>query len=273
MGSCNGGRHADGAHGAGHGSRIRRTTASRTMATAALSAAVLAGAAACVGASTPSGDGSGTRAATGVSGPATSPGVASAPTPGAAATGAGASAAAQAPTGGSSAGAGSGPGGGPGAPTSGAQAGSGSRTPACGNADIKVSLGRGGAAMSHDASALQFTNVGSHTCTLQGYPGAAVMNGSALVLDATRTLNGYVGDERQLGSAPLVTLAPGAVASAMLEWVGDAGEPCYSNGSGTLEVTPPNTTATVALRPLTVGPAGVCAGFEIHPVVPGVFTG
>jgi hypothetical protein len=148
-----------------------------------------------------------------------------------------------------------------------------SGTAPCTGSEIKVSLGSGGAAMSHDGIAVVFTNTSSHACTLQGYPGAAIMKGSTVLVNATRTLNGYIGDERQLSSAPLVTLAPGFKASAMVESLANAGETCYPNGTGTLEVTPPNTTATVSLRTLTVGSGGVCAGFEVHPVVAGTFSG
>ena len=146
-------------------------------------------------------------------------------------------------------------------------------TSSCTGSEIKVTLGQSDAGMSHDAVPLVFTNTSSQTCTMQGYPGAAVMNGSTVVLNSTRSLNGYIGDERQLSSAPLITLAPGARASAMLEYVADAGETCYPNGSGTLEATPPNTTTTTSLMSMTTGTAGVCADFEIHPVVAGTFSG
>jgi hypothetical protein len=126
--------------------------------------------------------------------------------------------------------------------------------------------------MNHDGQVLEFTNVSGHACTLHGYPGAAVIaNGDGRTLvNATRELNGYIGDERQLSSAPLVTLKAGQSGSAVVEWVGDAGEPCYANGSGTLVVTPPNTTKSTSLRTITVGSSGLCANFEVHPVIPGV---
>jgi len=155
--------------------------------------------------------------------------------------------------------------------TAGSQAASGGTTSCTGSA-IKVTLGNGDAAMSHAGLALVFTNTSSQTCTLQGYPGAAIMNGSTVVLNATRSLNGYIGDERQLSSSPLVTLAPGGKASAILEYVMSAGETCYPSGSGTLEVTPPNTTSTTALTSMTAGTSGVCADFDIHPVVAGTFS-
>jgi hypothetical protein len=147
--------------------------------------------------------------------------------------------------------------------------GSSASSSSCAGSEIKTALGHGGAATGHEVLTLTFTNIGSRTCTLQGYPGAAVMNGSTLVLNATRTLNGFAGDDRQLTSAPLVTLAPGAVASANLEFVVDNGEPCVANGSGILEVTLPNTTTTTGVKSMTTGTQGVCAGFEIHPVVAG----
>ena len=144
-------------------------------------------------------------------------------------------------------------------------------TTSCTGSQIKVTLGQSSAGMSHDAEPLVFTNTSSTTCTMQGYPGAAIMSGSTVVLNATRTLNGYIGDERQLSSAPLITLAPGATASAMLESLANAGETCYPTGSGTLEVTPPNTTATTSLTSMTVGTNGICADFQVHPVVAGTF--
>ena len=143
---------------------------------------------------------------------------------------------------------------------------------ACTNGQLKVGIKSAGVASGNEGDILVFTNTSSQTCTLQGYPGAAIMHGSATVLNATRALNGFIGDERQLSSAPVVTLAPGGTASAMLEWVVDNGEPCGPSGTGTLEVTPPNTTVTTGLVELTAGSAGICADFEIHPAVSGTFS-
>ena len=144
--------------------------------------------------------------------------------------------------------------------------------PACTGTQLKVTLGQAGAATGHAGQPLVFTNTSSQTCSMQGYPGAAIMNGSTIVLNATRILNGFIGDERHLNAVPLVTLAPGAKAAAMLEYVVDNGETCYPSGTGTLSVTPPNTDVTTALGKLTAGPDGVCADFEIHPVVAGTLS-
>ena len=218
---------------------------SRKTALLALAAAVLGGTAACTGSTSTTTSSGGTASSTASAG-------------GGAGAGSSASAGAGASTTPTQAG-------------GGASAGSGSNasSSSCAGSAVKVAIGHGGAATGHQVITLTFTNVGSSSCTLQGYPGAAVMSGSTLVLNATRSLNGFAGDERQLTSAPLVTLAPGAVAPANLEFVVNNGEPCVANGSGTLDVTPPNTKTTTGLEPMTTGTKGVCAGFEIHPVVAG----
>lgn len=144
----------------------------------------------------------------------------------------------------------------------------------CQTVDLKTTEGAASGGMSHEGTVIVFTNSGNQTCSLQGYPGASVMNGTTTLVTATRSLSGYLGDGSQpVTSAPLVTLAPGASASAMIEWVVDAGEACYPNNSGTLAVTAPNTTDTVTLNPLEVGTTGVCADFQVHPVIPGVIQG
>ena len=142
---------------------------------------------------------------------------------------------------------------------------------ACANSSLSTSLHSADAATMHEGEVLVFTNVSKQTCVLSGYPGAAIEYKSSTLLNATRTLNGYMGDGQNLSSPPQVTLKPGASASAVLEWVENAGQRCYANRAGTLHVTPPNTTATVALgSTLTVGQNGICSGFDIHPVVAGI---
>ena len=146
--------------------------------------------------------------------------------------------------------------------------------PACGNSSLLTTEGEGGAAMMHEGVVLVFKNVSKHACTLYGYPGAAVENKTSTLINAARTLNGYIGDGgRTLTRVSLVTINPGATASAEVEWVENAGQHCYANGEGGLRVTPPNTTATVSLGgSVLVGQQGMCSGFEIHPVVSGTIT-
>ena len=233
---------------------------------AVLAMAVLGATAACTGSSSPTGlNGATATAGTSLSPTATATAT-STQAGGVSTAGTGAASATASSTGGTSAGNGSNSG-------AGSNSGSGGTT-ACTGSEIRVSLGEGGVAMSHEGFVLIFTNTSSQTCTMKGYPGVAIMNGSTVVLNATRTLNGFIGDGHgtPLSGVPLVTLAPGATASAELEFVVNAGEPCYPNGSGTVEVTPPNTTTTTGTRSETVGTSGICADFEIHPVVAGTIT-
>jgi hypothetical protein len=228
----------------------RRDGVRAGLAAAAIAATVLAGTAACTGSSTSGTASAGTSASAAVPSSPTAAGTVSVPAVSASATGA--------PT--------------PARTGSGGNATGASGIPSCGNADVTVSLGRAGAAMNHASQPLVFKNVGAHACTLHGYPGAAVVGGGRTLINATRELNGYVGDMQQLSSAPVVTLQPGQSATGMLEWEGSAGEKCYPDGSGSLVVTSPNTTKSVSLLPVTVGTKGICAGFEVHPVVPGIIS-
>ena len=142
---------------------------------------------------------------------------------------------------------------------------------ACGNSSLITSLRSADAATMHEGEVLVFTNVSKQTCVVSGYPGASIEHKSATLINAARTLNGYMGDGQNLSSPPQVTLKPGASGSAVVEWVENAGQKCYANRVGTLFVTPPNTTATVAVgSSLTIGQNGICSGFDIHPVVAGI---
>jgi Protein of unknown function (DUF4232) len=143
--------------------------------------------------------------------------------------------------------------------------------PACGNEDLRISFGYGTQSEPLQASAVVFKNISSHTCTLQGYPGAAIKDGDTTI-DASRVLNGFRGDLPPLSSPPLVTLAPGGVSYAVLEWRLHTDQSCYPTGTGSFEITAPNTTKTVTISTAAhFGQAAICSSFETNPVVPGVF--
>ena len=144
--------------------------------------------------------------------------------------------------------------------------------PACGNSDLKISLGGGTQSQPFQAGGVTFTNVGGHTCTLQGYPGAAITVDQT-VINATRVLNGFRGAQPPLSSPPLVTLKPGASAYSVIAWkLAQKGENCYPNGPGTISITAPNTTRTVVVSSAAqVGTQGICSDLEINPVVPTAF--
>jgi Protein of unknown function (DUF4232) len=154
---------------------------------------------------------------------------------------------------------------------SGKAAGTNSSTPACGNSDLAMDLGYGTQSQPVQDASVVFTNVSGRTCTLQGYPGAAIVVDGRTV-DATRVLNVDRGDQPPLSSPPLVTLAPGASGYAVYQWVLGTGPNCYPTGTGELEATAPNTMFTKVLSTAAaVGQGGICSGFEISPVMLGYF--
>jgi hypothetical protein len=158
---------------------------------------------------------------------------------------------------------------GSGASTAGSRGGG---TPACATGRLGVKLGTEDAGMGHRGIILLFTNTGSSTCTVSGYPGATVRdNGQTdfAPLNAQRTLLGYeVGTQ----AVTTVALAPGGIASAVLEWVAapaDGSDPSAANcpgmAGGYLEITPPNTTTSTRFQP----PLDMCSDLQVHPVVKG----
>lgn len=87
------------------------------------------------------------------------------------------------------------------------------------------------------------------------------------VVDATRTLAGYLGGVHDAGGVPTVLLQPSESASAIVEGSDTPASP--SRGScppvTSILVTPPNTRTSVRL---TATPPG-CSTLQVHPVVPG----
>jgi Protein of unknown function (DUF4232) len=140
--------------------------------------------------------------------------------------------------------------------------------PSCAGDQLATALGRSGAGLGHVGQAVVFTNVSSTACTLYGYPGVAgVDKAGTQVVQATRTPSGYLGGlwSTPNGPPPTVALAPGQVASALVEGTDNpiGSMPCVQL-SGLL-VTAPNTTRSVELP----SAPSDCDGLEVHPVVPG----
>lgn len=156
--------------------------------------------------------------------------------------------------------------------TGGSSHASESGIPACANGQLSVNYASVGAAAGHTGYILTFTNTGSSSCTVKGYPGAGVTDhfDKVVVLNATRSQSGYIGGQNS--SPATITLTPGAVASTVLEWL-DAplngqdpvGANCPGMDGGKLLITPPNTTASTTFS----APANLCADFFVHPLVPG----
>lgn len=155
----------------------------------------------------------------------------------------------------------------------------------CAPAGVSISAGHSGAATGHIALTLTFTNTGSASCYVQGYPTvtAVLARGE---LKAAQTSTGYAFPELPGNEPPRVTLKPNASAVAILEWedltgvANVAGAGAHDGGSGTststcpaggataLLVTAPGATSTATPTRLTGVATDVCAGFEVHPVIP-----
>lgn len=131
-----------------------------------------------------------------------------------------------------------------------------------------VSIARMGAATGHVGLTLLLRNSGQAACTLTGYPGAALVAATARhsQLQIARTPQGYMGGlSPQARANPVVVLAPGQSASAILE--GEDFNPVTSGSCprySSLLVTPPNQHGTVRLtRSLSI------CDPTVHPVVAG----
>lgn len=137
----------------------------------------------------------------------------------------------------------------------------------CSASQIAVSAAPGGVATGHVGLILRFRNHSASSCVLTGYPGAALSTASGHVVDARRTLSGFLGGLSGTSRPPVLHVAAGQTVSALLEGLSadmaHGGRPCprYAH----LLVTPPNQRVTVRMAtPL----ARICAP-QVHPVVAG----
>jgi hypothetical protein len=124
--------------------------------------------------------------------------------------------------------------------TSQAPAGPGS----CQSGALKVALGPGNAAAGSQIIPIQFTNISTSACTLYGYPGVS-FTGETYAVQV-----GPAATRDHSSAAKVITLAPGAVASALIKIVNaqnyPAG-PCGLTTASGILVYPPNLTKAVGL--------------------------
>jgi hypothetical protein len=111
----------------------------------------------------------------------------------------------------------------------------------CQSAQLKVKLSEdpGGGAAGSEYSHLTFTNIGSRTCAMTGWPGVSYVGsgkGIQIGSPADRT-----------GSATVILVKPGAVAEAQLKEsaAGNLDADCIITPADGLRVYPPNTKAAV----------------------------
>lgn len=115
---------------------------------------------------------------------------------------------------------------------------------ACLTRNLRISLAGGGAGAGTDFTVIRFANSGSAACTLYGYPGVSLLNSSDMQIGAAATRN----PSRPLA---LVTLAPGAVANAVLGIANAENYPvadCKPTAASQMRVFPPNQTQAVQVR-------------------------
>jgi hypothetical protein len=129
-------------------------------------------------------------------------------------------------------------------PASASPGATGASAAACPTRSLSVKPGLAQGAAGSTYQVLDFTNISNVTCTLYGYPGVSLAGGKPVTqigLAAARTHNTPV---------TLVTLAPRAVASALLRIVQAANFPaakCQLVKATYLQIYPPNQTTPIYL--------------------------
>ena len=122
--------------------------------------------------------------------------------------------------------------------------------PACPTSRLKVTLGQSSGAAGSTYLPIDFTNTGTASCTLYGYPGVSLAGGSP------PAQIGAAASRNPVSALVLVTLAPGAVANAVLQVTVAGNYPastCHPAAASTLVVYPPNQKASVSVPFSTTG--------------------
>jgi hypothetical protein len=91
---------------------------------------------------------------------------------------------------------------------------------------------------------IDFTNISNVSCTLYGYPGVSLAGGTPV------SQIGLAAAESHATARVLVTLTPGAVASALLQIVHAGNYPasrCGMTTASSLQIYPPNQTTPIYL--------------------------
>jgi len=139
-------------------------------------------------------------------------------------------------------------------------------TPNCTFSQLLVTA-TGDSATGHIGVLLRFENSRTRTCKLTGYPGVAGLDAAGRqVIQAVRTLHGFIPGVPTGHRPPVVVLASRQSASAFVEGTdvpqgNDHLCPTYPK----LLVTPPNTRQSVTIDMSMPG----CSPVQVHPVVPG----
>jgi hypothetical protein len=155
---------------------------------------------------------------------------------------------------------------GPGAATSAPAAASPGGPPPCPTRSLGLKLGLSQGAAGSTYVALDFTNNSSVSCTLYGYPGVSLAAGQPI------TQIGLAAGENPTPPRKLVTLAPGAVANALLRVVDALNYPpsrCGPVATKWLQVYPPNQTTPIYLAYTSKGCSKPVRILTVNVVQPG----
>ena len=136
-------------------------------------------------------------------------------------------------------------------------------TSACTTNDLTATLGPYTPNAGNIDQIIDFTNVSGATCTLYGYPGAALATGT------TSAAQVGAAADRTSSEPSLVTLARGGTANAQLEIVDTGNYPpatCSPVSTSALQIYPPDQTTPMYLSYPTTG----CRSSKVHLLVIGV---
>jgi hypothetical protein len=128
-------------------------------------------------------------------------------------------------------------------------AGSGG-APGCATRDLKATVGIAQGAAGSVYQVIDFTNIGTASCSLYGYPGIALAGGSPV------TQIGAAASRSPQAGPALVTLKPGAVANTLLRITQAQNYPtskCSPTASTYLQIYPPNQTTPIYLAYASTG--------------------
>jgi hypothetical protein len=117
--------------------------------------------------------------------------------------------------------------------------------PACPTRSLGLKLGLAQGAAGSTYQVIDFTNISNATCTLYGYPGVSLAGGKPV------TQIGLAAAESHATTRKLVTLAPGAVANALLQIAHAVNFPaakCQPTNADYLQIYPPNQTTPAYLH-------------------------
>jgi hypothetical protein len=116
--------------------------------------------------------------------------------------------------------------------------------PGCATRDLKATVGVAQGAAGSVYQVIDFTNIGTASCSLYGYPGIALAGGSPV------TQIGMAASRSPQAGPALVTLAPGNVANTLLRITQAQNYPtskCSPMASTYLQIYPPNQTTPIYL--------------------------